>query len=71
MGIALAVGATARGVTDMSDESTVLATFDGGGIAPGWLWAWLFLAPAIGTSPPVVAVTRMLGRLRRKRTLPR
>jgi uncharacterized membrane protein len=43
---------------------TTIATFKDGGVAPGWLWAWLFLAPAIGASPPVVALMRLLKRLR-------
>lgn len=50
---------------------TVIATFQDGGIAPGWLWAWVFVAPAIGTSPPVVALMRVLKRLLPKRTPPR
>ena len=41
---------------------TVLATFDGRGVAPGWLWAWLCLAPALGASP---LVTGPVGRLKR------
>lgn len=44
---------------------TVLATINDGGIAPGWLWAWLFLAPAVGASPPAMGVARLLKRLRR------
>jgi hypothetical protein len=43
---------------------TIIATVKDGGVAPGWLWAWLFLAPAIGVSPPVVALMRVLKRLR-------
>ena len=45
---------------------TVLATFDGAGIAPGWLWAWLFLAPAVGASPLATGSVRLVKRLRRK-----
>lgn len=41
---------------------TVLATLDGAGIAPGWLWAWLFLAPAIGASPLATGPVRMVRR---------
>jgi MFS family permease len=44
---------------------TVLATFDHKGLAPGWLWAWLFLAPAIGASPLATTPIRLLKRLRR------
>lgn len=39
---------------------TVLATLDDRGVAVGWLWGWLFVAPAIGASPPAVAVARRL-----------
>ncbi|MBJ7336906.1 hypothetical protein [Mycolicibacterium sp.] len=49
---------------------TVIATFSDGGIAPGWLWAWLVLAPALGASPPAVALLRVLRRLRPPRTPP-
>jgi MFS family permease len=44
---------------------TVLATVDGTGIAPGWLWAWLFLAPAVGASPLATGPVRLAKRLRR------
>jgi hypothetical protein len=44
---------------------TVLATFEEAGIAPGWLWAWLFLAPAIGVSPLATGPVRLAKRLRR------
>ena len=44
---------------------TVLATFDHAGIAPGWLWAWLFLAPAVGASPLLTGPVRLAKRLRR------
>lgn len=44
---------------------TVVATFGDGGIAPGWLWAWVFVAPAIGASPLVTAPMRLLKRLTR------
>jgi MFS family permease len=43
---------------------TVLATLDGSGVAPGWLWAWLFLAPGIGTTPPATGLVRLVKRLR-------
>ena len=43
---------------------TVLATFDDAGIAPGWLWAWLFLAPAVGISPLGTGLVRLAKRLR-------
>lgn len=43
---------------------TVLATFDDAGIAPGWLWAWLFLAPAVGISPIGTGLVRLIKRLR-------
>jgi hypothetical protein len=43
---------------------TVIATVDDGGLAPGWLWAWLFLAPAVGATPPATALIRVLKRLR-------
>jgi uncharacterized membrane protein len=43
---------------------TIIATYSDGGVAPGWLWAWLFVAPAIGASPPVVSLMRVLKRLR-------
>jgi hypothetical protein len=46
---------------------TVLATLDGSGVAPGWLWAWLFLAPVVGASPPAMGLVRLLKRLRPKR----
>jgi uncharacterized membrane protein len=42
---------------------TIIATFSDGGVSPGWLWAWFFGAPAIGMSPPVVALMRVLKRL--------
>ncbi|MGA5463711.1 hypothetical protein [Mycobacterium sp. NPDC050041] len=45
---------------------TVLATADERGIAPGWLWAWLFLAPAVGISPPATGLVRLLTRGRRR-----
>ncbi|MFH5229347.1 hypothetical protein [Antrihabitans spumae] len=41
---------------------TVLATIDDAGIAAGWLWAWLFAAPAIGISPPATGLVRLLRR---------
>lgn len=41
---------------------TVLATLDGSGVPPGWLWAWLFLAPAIGASPPASGLVRLFKR---------
>ncbi|MBJ8339091.1 hypothetical protein JGU71_09355 [Antrihabitans sp. YC3-6] len=41
---------------------TVLATIDDSGIASGWLWAWLFAAPAIGISPPATGLVRLLRR---------
>jgi hypothetical protein len=41
---------------------TVIATSSPGGVAPGWLWAWLFLAPAAGASPPAVGLVRLLKR---------
>jgi hypothetical protein len=44
---------------------TVLATFEKAGIASGWLWAWLFLAPAIGASPLLKGPVRLAKRLRR------
>ena len=47
---------------------TVMATFDEAGVAAGWLWAWLFLAPAAGVSPPAVGSVRLLKRLCRSRT---
>jgi MFS family permease len=43
---------------------TVLATLDGSGVAPGWLWAWLFVAPGIGTTPPAMGLVRLIKRLR-------
>jgi hypothetical protein len=43
---------------------TVLSTIDDTGVPPWWLWAWLFAAPALGASPPVVALLRRLKRLR-------
>ena len=43
---------------------TVLATLDGIGFAPGWLWAWLFLAPAAGASPLATGPVRLAKRLR-------
>lgn len=39
---------------------TVIATFDHRGIAPGWLWAWLFLPTALGLSKPGIALARLL-----------
>jgi MFS family permease len=45
---------------------TVLATMDGTGVAPGWLWAWLFLAPAVGASPLATGPVRLIKRLRRR-----
>lgn len=47
---------------------TVIATFQPGGVAPWWLWAWVFLAPAIGASPPIMGLMRVLKRLRPRRT---
>jgi MFS family permease len=44
---------------------TVLATMDGTGVAPGWLWAWLFLAPVLGVSPIAKGPVRLAKRLRR------
>lgn len=41
---------------------TVLATLDGSGVPPGWLWAWLFSAPLIGASPPASGLVRLLKR---------
>ena len=43
---------------------TVLATLDGSGVAPGWLWAWLFLAPAVGVTSPAAGLVRLVKRLR-------
>ena len=45
---------------------TVLATFDERGIAPGWLWAWLFVAPAVGASPLIAGPVGLVKRLRRR-----
>jgi MFS family permease len=45
---------------------TVLATTDGPGVAPGWLWAWLFLAPVVGASPLATGPVRLVKRLRRE-----
>jgi MFS family permease len=45
---------------------TILATLDGIGVAPGWLWAWLFLAPAVGASPLATGSVRMIKRTRRQ-----
>jgi MFS family permease len=45
---------------------TILATLDGIGVAPGWLWAWLFLAPAVGASPLATGPVRMIKRTRRQ-----
>ncbi len=45
---------------------TVLASFDHAGVAPGWLWAWLFLAPAVGASPAGTGPVRLVQRLRRR-----
>lgn len=42
---------------------TIMATVDDGGVSAAWLWAWLFLAPAIGVSPPGVGVARVLRRV--------
>jgi hypothetical protein len=42
--------------------ATLFATLSAGGIWPGWLWIWLLAASAIGTSPPVAALTRRLVR---------
>jgi succinate-acetate transporter protein len=50
---------------------TVIATLHDGGLAAGWLWAWLFLAPAVGVSPPVVALLRFVKRRFRARSGPR
>jgi hypothetical protein len=44
--------------------ATLFATLSTGGIWPGWLWIWLLAASAIGTSPPVAALTRRLVRTR-------
>lgn len=43
----------------------VLTLLHDGGV-PLWLllWPWLFLAPAIGASPPSMALARQLKRLR-------
>jgi MFS family permease len=49
---------------------TVLATFDDAGMAPGWLWGWLFLAPAVGASPPATGVVALLKRSRRSHEPP-
>jgi MFS family permease len=45
---------------------TVLASFDHAGVAPGWLWAWLFVAPAVGASPAGTGPVRLAKRLRRR-----
>ena len=45
---------------------TVLATLDEAGVAPGWLWAWLFVAPAVGASPLATGPVRMIKRLLRR-----
>ena len=45
---------------------TVLATLDEAGIASGWLWAWLFLAPAVGISPLATGPVRLAKRLRHR-----
>ena len=44
---------------------TVFSTIDDTGVPPWWLWAWLFVAPALGASPPAV---RLSGRLKGLRT---
>ncbi|MBI3227077.1 MAG: hypothetical protein HYZ39_18685 [Mycolicibacterium cosmeticum] len=49
---------------------TVLATLDDRGIAAGWLWAWLLLAPALGASPPAVVLARKLKMLQPKLSRP-
>jgi hypothetical protein len=49
---------------------TVLSTVDGAGVSPWWLWVWLFLAPALGASPPAVALLRRLKMLRTKGSHP-
>jgi hypothetical protein len=38
--------------------STVFAALHDGGVRPGWLWAWLVVAPLVGASPPAAAVSR-------------
>ena len=43
---------------------TVMATLDDRGVGAGWLWAWLFLAPVLGASPPAAALARRLKPLR-------
>jgi hypothetical protein len=48
---------------------TVLATIDGSHLR-WWLWAWLFLAPALGASPPAIALARRLKSLRPKKSRP-
>lgn len=43
---------------------TVLSTIDDTGVRSWWLWVWLFVAPALGLSPPAVALLSKLKRLR-------
>jgi MFS family permease len=43
---------------------TILATIDDAGIAPWWLWAWLFLAPAVAVTPPMTGLVRLVRRRR-------
>jgi MFS family permease len=47
---------------------TGIASFDGRGVSPWWLWSWLFLAPAIGMTPLSVALARLLKMLRPNRS---
>lgn len=49
---------------------TFVATFDGGGIGPGWLWAWFVVAPMVAVSPPASAVARALVGAVSRRSLP-
>lgn len=43
--------------------ATLFATLDDGGVGPGWLWAWLVVAPLLGASPPAAALARRAMRI--------
>ncbi|MHA3019775.1 hypothetical protein ACXPWS_05830 [Mycobacterium sp. BMJ-28] len=49
---------------------TVLSSLDHRGISPWWLWVWVFVAPALGASPPAAAAARRVKMLQPNTSAP-